>query len=380
MLRTFSYKFDPAIASPIKGNTAQLAVDEIENAGLLEVLQTPGASLGSWAFLNALLQQTGAGTPFVFKEPLGQAREVKVALSGLFGRFVARAYLERYFGLSIFAHLGRRSFRLNGRLRIRVTRKKKQRGDLPDWIASDASLTRLFVAEAKGCHDRSGPDQALARAWAQANRIDVILGRRKVQKKAHVKRIAIATRWGVASGGPAIPIMAVKDPDETGDMLPDEMNAALVGIARRHTANLLRGIGYERLAHALEELIDARTGSAARDTVQTALSVLAATDAQSPTEAQASGPSDLLVGRWITRAGPTSDVRLGRSDREVLQRLDLRPVFVGLERHFVQVVISGELDLIRARARERVSGGTARTDGAGVWMLRPPVTDLESPG
>ena len=32
---------------------------------------------------------------------LGQAREVKVALSGLFGRFVARAYLERYFSLSL---------------------------------------------------------------------------------------------------------------------------------------------------------------------------------------------------------------------------------------------------------------------------------------
>ena len=33
----------------------------------------------------------GAGTPFVFRDPLGKAREVKVALSGLFGRFVARA-------------------------------------------------------------------------------------------------------------------------------------------------------------------------------------------------------------------------------------------------------------------------------------------------
>jgi hypothetical protein len=124
MLRTFSYTFDPFAGGPIKGNSAELAVDEIENAGLLEVLQTPGASLGSWAFLNELLVQTGPGTPFVFKEPLGQAREVKVALSGLFGRFVARAYLERYFNLSIFAHLGRRSFRLDRRMRITIKRKK----------------------------------------------------------------------------------------------------------------------------------------------------------------------------------------------------------------------------------------------------------------
>lgn len=40
---------------------------------------------------GALLTPTGTGTPFIFWEPLGQAREVNVALSGLFGRFVARA-------------------------------------------------------------------------------------------------------------------------------------------------------------------------------------------------------------------------------------------------------------------------------------------------
>ena len=102
MQRTFGYKFDPPAACPIKGNIAHLSVDEIENAGLLEVLQTPGASLGSWSLFDALLEKTGPGSPFIFKEPLGQAREVKVALSGLFGRFVARAYLERYFGLSVF--------------------------------------------------------------------------------------------------------------------------------------------------------------------------------------------------------------------------------------------------------------------------------------
>jgi hypothetical protein len=70
MLRTFAYKFHPAASCPIKGKTAELSVQEIENAGLLEVLQTPGASLGSWAFLDALLEQTGPGTPFTFKEPL----------------------------------------------------------------------------------------------------------------------------------------------------------------------------------------------------------------------------------------------------------------------------------------------------------------------
>ncbi|WP_245441937.1 hypothetical protein [Mesorhizobium hawassense] len=67
---------------------------DIEDAGIREVLQTPGAAYGAWSILDALLTPTGVGTPFIFREPLGQAREVKVALSGLFGRFVARAYAD----------------------------------------------------------------------------------------------------------------------------------------------------------------------------------------------------------------------------------------------------------------------------------------------
>lgn len=98
MARTFIHRFDPISASPVVGPTVDLEVSEIEDAGIREVLQTPGAAYGAWSILDALLAATGPGTPFIFREPLGQAREVKVALSGLFGRFVARAYLERYFG------------------------------------------------------------------------------------------------------------------------------------------------------------------------------------------------------------------------------------------------------------------------------------------
>lgn len=91
MTRTFGYKFSPAAQDPVPGPTVALTVQEIEDAGVKEVLQTPGAALGSWALLDSLLAPTGPGTPFLFREPLGQAREVKVALSCLFGRFVARA-------------------------------------------------------------------------------------------------------------------------------------------------------------------------------------------------------------------------------------------------------------------------------------------------
>ena len=117
MIRTFIHSFDPPGDSPITDPAVDLDVSEIEDAGIREVLQTPGAAYGAWSILDALLTGAGPGSPFTFKEPLGQAREVKVALSGLFGRFVARAYLERCFRMSVFAHLTQHTLTLDGRRR-----------------------------------------------------------------------------------------------------------------------------------------------------------------------------------------------------------------------------------------------------------------------
>ena len=127
MTRTFAHEFSPEGANPVTGPRVELTVQEIEDAGLREVLQTPGAGIGSWSFLGDLLQP---GDPFVFHQPLGQSREVKVALSGLFGRFFARAYLERYFHLSVFHHLGQEPISLNAPREISITAREE--GDLPD--------------------------------------------------------------------------------------------------------------------------------------------------------------------------------------------------------------------------------------------------------
>ena len=184
MTRTFRHEFYPYGDSPIPGPNVELTVEEIEDAGLREVLQAPGAPFGSWAILDGLLEPTGDYTPFIFREPLGQSREVKVALSGLFGRFVARAYLERYFNLSIFAHVTESRLLLNGSHEIEVVRRGG--GDLPDWVACDASIRNFTIAEAKGSHNLSGPKQALSSAWDQAERIDINIGARR----ATVKRLA----------------------------------------------------------------------------------------------------------------------------------------------------------------------------------------------
>ncbi len=213
MNRTFNYIFNPPSLDPAPGATIELDVSDIEYVGICEVLQTPSTPYGAWSILDSLLSATGIGTPFIFKQPLGQAREVKVALSGLFGRFVARAYLERHFDLSIFAHLGNRVVDLNRSKRAEIVRLA--RGDLPDWIACKSDLTSLTIAEAKGCHDPSGTAKSLARAWVQAGRIDVRVKGRKMT----VKRIAVATRWGVASPSPTDAYLSVHDPVDIGEAI-----------------------------------------------------------------------------------------------------------------------------------------------------------------
>ncbi|MCW0018316.1 hypothetical protein [Rhizobium sp. BT-226] len=362
MTRTFLHNFDPPASNPVTGATVDLDVSEIEDAGIREVLQTPGAAYGAWSILDALLTPTGAGTPFIFREPLGQAREVKVALSGLFGRFVARAYLERYFNLSIFAHLGSRIIDLDRRRQVKVTRLS--RGDLPDWIACASDLSSLTVAEAKGCHDNGGPAKALNRAWAQAGRIDITAGGRKVT----VKRIAIATRWGMAAPNPTDAHLSVRDPVDEGEPIkPEEKDALFIGLLRLHIANLIKSLGHAELASALRGLTHQPFARRLQGDLQRARALLDATPVREVEKATAMGG---LIGGIVTRAGPVADTDVAPADQEALARLNLRPVFVGIERDLIRAAIDAELQTVRIRLTQIVGPDEfARPDRAGGWII-----------
>lgn len=362
MTRTFLHSFDPPASSPVAGATVDLDVSEIEDAGIREVLQTPGAAYGAWSILDALLTPTGAGTPFIFREPLGQAREVKVALSGLFGRFVARAYLERYFSLSIFAHLGSRIIDLDRRRQIKVTRLS--RGDLPDWIACASDLSSLTVAEAKGCHDNGGPAKALNRAWAQARRIDITAGGNKVT----VKRIAIATRWGMAAPSPTDAHLSVRDPVDEGEPIkPEEKDALFIGLLRLHIANLIKSLGHAELATALRDLTHQPFVRRLQGDLQRARTLLDAVPVIEVEKATAMGG---LVGGIVTRAGPVADSGVAPADQETLARLNLRPVFVGIERDLIRAAIDAELQTVRTSLTQIVRPDDfARPDRAGGWII-----------
>lgn len=362
MTRTFLHSFDPPASNPVTGATVDLDVSEIEDAGIREVLQTPSAAYGAWCILDALLTPTGAGTPFIFQEPLGQAREVKVALSGLFGRFVARAYLERYFNLSIFAHLGSRIIDLDRRRQVKVTRLSH--GDLPDWIACASDLSSLTVAEAKGCHDNGGPAKALNRAWAQAGRIDITAGGSKVT----VKRIAIATRWGMAAPSPTDAHLSVRDPVDEGEPIkPEEKDALFIGLLRLHIANLIKSLGHAELASALRDLTHQPFARRLQEDLQRARTLLDAVPVKDVERATAMGG---LIGGIVTRAGPVTDTDVAPADQEALARLDLRPVFVGIERDLIRAAIDAELQTVRTRLTQIVGPDEfARPDRAGGWII-----------
>ena len=321
-----------------------LTVEEIEAAGVKEVLQAPGAALGSWKFLETLL---ACGEKFRFREPLGQAREVKVALSGLFGRFVVRAYLERYLGLLHFAHLGRQSLVLDGKLKVRVERRQGANGDLPDWVACAGDQAHLTVAEAKGSHEWNS-NKILKRAKDQAGRVEVYGG----STRLHVKRVAVVARWGVLTGGgPSQTKILVDDPTEEGDDVTVELeDAAMLGIVRHHLGNLLGALGHGDLAHALQKETTASTARIPDEAVPRVREMIEAaseTGKRLRVTPRGEAIGDAILGGVVTRVGAMVGAPLVPADVDTLVHLNFRPAFVGVSEKAIRAAVDGNARFFR---------------------------------
>lgn len=360
---TFDHSFEDQAGVTTNG-TIGLGVREIEDAGVLEILQTPGAALGNWQFLDALLDP--ASSSFSFLEPLGHAREVKTAVSGLFGRFVARAYATRYLGLTHFVHVRKPPMTLGGMLRGTLQRVPGRRGDMPDWVAWGPN-SGMAIIEAKGCHDSKGPDAALKRAFAQAERAEIRIRGRRVP----FKRYAIATRWGFTNPKVSAPMLWVKDPEEEGEYHEGEAEALEIAMARWHAATLLAPLGHGSLAKPLLALAQAPfrnrvegAQAAARD----ALSAIAPVRVERADAA----PEDFLIGGLVTRAGPLGSTAVDGDAGVILRRAGLRPAFVGIERTVLKRVVEGVPNLGSfVQEGAKLAGERRRgEDGAGSWVIR----------
>lgn len=219
------------------------------------------------------------------------------------------------------------------------------------------------MAEAKGCHDPGGPDKALARGWAQTQRIDVTAKGRKVT----IKRVAIATRWGAALNGPAQAYLSVRDPVDEGEPIDaEDKDAVFIGLLRHHIANLIDPLGHAELAGALRHLARERSQRGLQRDVASARTLL---DAAPIREVDGTSAIDGLVGGIVTRAGPLTDRTANPVDQDVLARLNLRPVFVGIERDLIDAAIEGEAKTVRDRLAAAKHDEFARPDRAGGWVI-----------
>lgn len=360
---TFDHRFEDALGN-ITSSTVNLSVREVENAGLFEILQAPGAALGNWRILDALLD--GSVSTFSFLEPLGHAREVKTAVSGLFGRFVARAYATRYLGLTKFDHVRKPPMRLSGVFRGSLKRVPGTKGDLPDWVAWGPA-SGMAIIEAKGCHDVKSPEAALGRAFTQARRAEIRIGKRLVP----FKRYAIATRWGFTNPTATQPMLWVKDPQEDGELSKAEADGFEVGMLRRHAASLLAPLGHGELAKLMLELAQAPHPRRVPELQAQARRALAAVPTVRAVRSGRS-PEDALIGGYVSRAGPLEPQMMDNFVSDLLSILGLQPAFVGIERGMLKRAIEGipRDEAAQGDFREDDSALTQGTDGDGSWIIR----------
>lgn len=253
--RKFYHDFTPASSGTGGQAEILLTTTEIAGAAIFEIAQMSLSTVPFDLFLDQLL--VPGDQWFRWTGPLGQIRETKTALSGLFGRFVARAYLTRYLGFSHFEPIRSDTQLLNGWPNLSVKRTKT--GDLPDWvIASTVGANTVAIAEAKGSHNTAGAAAPLDAAKSQVRRVNIVAGSTVLK----VKRYAIATRWAVKNAaGLDAPWLVVHDPED-GDREPnrDEQGLLVRSIALGHFASIAEGFGLRETAVALRSAKSKRPG------------------------------------------------------------------------------------------------------------------------
>jgi hypothetical protein len=121
-------------------------------------------------------------------------------------------------------------------------------------------------------------------------------------RKVTVKRIAIATRWGMAAAGPADAYLSARDPVDEGDPIdPTDKDTLFIGLLRLHIANLIKPLGHAELAGALQRLTHQPFARRLQDDLNLARTLLDAAPVGELVKASSMGG---LVGEIVTRAGP----------------------------------------------------------------------------
>jgi hypothetical protein len=255
--RKFNHVFTPLGSGTSGIDPIELSTIEIAQAAISEISQLSLPAVPFNLFLEQLL--VSGDDWFRWISPLGQIRETKVALSGLFGRFVARAYLSRYFKFTYFDPIKSNTQNLSGWPAFKVERKPAHPGDLPDWVvATKVAANSIAIAEAKGSHNISGFQASLDAAMKQVQRVDILSNGVALA----IKRYAVAARWAVQNyQGLEMPWLAVDDPQEGQRDPSDEEIGLLIRSTRLgHFSALVEGFGAGETAGILRGAKMSRPG------------------------------------------------------------------------------------------------------------------------
>jgi hypothetical protein len=213
-------------------------------SALAEIVQTaPGSNPLPLLFDELLSPGT---TRLIWKgSGPGRGIEIKRAFSGLFGRFFARAYLERYHGFTWFSPISGAPYNVSRRLR--VVHQPGTVFDMPDWVMAGPGV--LAIGEAKGSHAKGrapppglpGPlrtaNQQITSVWVQKRNSAGMWVNRQV------KGWGVMSRWGLELPSRSA-YHCVLDPETEGDPLEgDDLEESIQDVARSHVAYLLQGMG-----------------------------------------------------------------------------------------------------------------------------------------
>lgn len=172
----------------------------------------------------------------------------------------------------------------------------------------------------------------------------------------------------------------VKDPLEEGDLSDTDRDGLQVAMARWHAATLLAPLGLAEIAKPLLELVRTPFRNRADTYRRRALEALTA---YSPMliESDSINADDLLIGGFVTPAGPLGPAALASDDRAMLRRLGIRSAFVGIELGALKRAIEGipeesaTATYVETRAAKPETGVAtfdrrSGEDGAGSWVVR----------
>ena len=168
--------------------------------------------------------------------------------------------------------------------------------------------------------------------------------------------------------GPADPQLSVRDPIDEGKLLePRDNDALFIGLLRLHIANLIEPLGHANLADALRRLTQQPFPRRLQGDIARARALVDTAPVRDMEKASAMGG---LVGGIVTRAGPITEARVNAADQETLSRLNLRPVFVGIERDLIRAAIDAEAQAVRSRLADTARPDEfARPDRAGGYII-----------